>query len=185
MAWFVHTLCAIQLFAQEQGTVMSLIIRNIIVNIFYYGITVLMLPWLALSLEGHFGVVRHPSPILQLVSLFLCLIGAALQLWCIVLFQSIGAGTPSPVYPPEMLVVKGPYSWFRNPMNAGELIVLTAFSAWFASPTLLAYAISAAFVFHLFITLYEEPRNLTCCGEEYAQYCKNVNRWLPKLRLGS
>ncbi len=164
---------------------MNVTLRNILVNVFYYGVTILILPWLAMSVETFLGVVRQPSLIVQVVSVFVALSGAALQLWCIVLFQRIGGGIPSPVYPPKKLVVKGPYRWLRNPVNFGEMMVLLALSAWFASPALLAYTILAGLIFHLFIVLYEEPRHLKWFGEEYVQYRRNVNRWIPNLRAGS
>jgi protein-S-isoprenylcysteine O-methyltransferase Ste14 len=158
---------------------MSLTIRNIAVNGVYYGVTVLLLPLIALSLEHSFGIVSEPSNVLQAAAAILVVIGAGVQLWCILLFQIIGRGTPSPAYPPRTLVVKGPYTLCRNPMNVGELILLFGLSAWFASPLLLLYSIAVGISFHAFILMYEEPANLKRFGEDHAHYCKQVNRWIP------
>ena len=164
---------------------MNLTLRNILVNVFYYGVTIAILPWLAMSVETSLGVMRQPSAVLRAASAFLAVSGAALQLWCIVLLQKIGRGTPSPAYPPERLVVKGPYKWCRNPINCGELMVVLGLSGWFASPAVLAYTVLAGLAFHLFIVLYEEPKHLKRFGPGYAQYRRDVNRWIPNLKVGS
>ena len=42
--------------------------------------------------------------------------GAAVALWCIFTFAVVGRGTPAPLDPPRRLVIRGPYSFMRNPM---------------------------------------------------------------------
>ena len=34
----------------------------------------------------------------------------------------------------------------------------------------------------LFVLLYEEPTLREMFGAEYEEYCRNVRRWLPRLR---
>ena len=161
---------------------MSLILRNILINLFYYGVTLVALPWILLSLEFAVGIVRHPSLTIRVASILLASAGALLQFWCIALFHVSGMGTPSPAFAPKKLVTRGPYAWVRNPMNLGELLVFVALAAWFASPFLLAYTIIAALTFHSFIVKWEEPQHLRRFGKEYLTYESRVSRWIPKLK---
>lgn len=164
---------------QLPAKTMSLTFRNVLLNLVYYGLTVALFPWISLSLETHFGFVRHPSTVVRIVSVLLGVAGAALQTWCIAVFQSVGRGTPSPALAPKKLVTKGPYKWVRNPMNIGELMVFLALSGWFGSPLLFGYCVVAALAFHGFILVWEEPQHAIRFGEEYIRYRTSVNRWLP------
>lgn len=161
---------------------MSLTLKNILINLLYYGVTLIILPWAILYAESYVGIARHPSVILRAASVLLAFMGASLQLHCIALFQSLGKGTPSPAFAPKRLVTKGPYAYVRNPMNIGEVILFLALALWFASPLLVAYAALAAIAFHIFIVTWEEPQHLRRFGKEYSDYQRKVNRWIPKQR---
>lgn len=117
-----------------------------------------------------------------MAAVLLALSGAGLQLWCIVLFQSLGRGTPSPAFAPQKLVSEGLYALVRNPLNIGEVMLFLAIASWFASPLLLAYAALAALAFHCFIVKWEEPQHLKRFGEKYLEYRAKVNRWLPRFK---
>lgn len=157
----------------------NLTTKNVALNLFYYGLTMVLFPWIILSLEATFGITRHPSAVTRIPSVLLGIMGAALQLRCIFLFQSLGSGTPSPALAPTKLVTGGPYGRIRNPMNVGELLIFAALACWFGSPFLLGYTILAGLAFHGFIVLWEEPRHLTLFREEYSKYKTRVRRWLP------
>jgi protein-S-isoprenylcysteine O-methyltransferase Ste14 len=159
---------------------MNLTFKNIAINAGYYALTVLVAPWGLLKVEVAAGVLRPPNGTLRGAALVVGFAGAALQGWCICLFQRLGRGTPSPVLPPVRFVTQGPYRWLRNPMNLGELAVFLALADWYASLALLAYTAFAGLAFHLFILWCEEPRLLQDFGHEYARYAASVNRWLPR-----
>lgn len=162
-----------------ESPALSLTVKNILLNFVYYSVTVVILPWCLLSLETSLGFSHQPSLALHLCSIFVGLIGVSLQVWCIVLFQKVGAGTPSPLLPPKKLVTEGPYGWVRNPMNLGEVMLFFALAGWFASLALLAYALVAWLAFHLFIVYWEEPRQLERFGEEHERYKARVQTWIP------
>ncbi|MDQ3817318.1 MAG: isoprenylcysteine carboxylmethyltransferase family protein [Acidobacteriota bacterium] len=164
---------------------MSLTLKNVLINLLYYAITLIALPSLILYAESYLGIVRHPTTILRAFSILLGLVGAFLQLWCIALFQSHGRGTPTPALAPERLVTKGPYAHVRNPMNIGEVTLFLALALWFASPILTAYAVLAALAFHLFIVTWEEPEHKRRFGKGYSAYKAGVNRWIPKPKAWS
>lgn len=159
---------------------MGLTIKNILVNLFYYAFTLFAVPWVLLWLEARWDSIGRTPTGLRIIFIFLGIVGALLQLWCIILFQRVGKGTPSPAVPTNKLVTQGPYRLVRNPMNIGEVMVMLALAGWFASWMLLVYAVLAWLAFHVFIVTFEEPRHLKVFGGDYEEYKRSVNRWLPK-----
>lgn len=156
--------------------------RNVVVNLLYYATTVGAVPWVVLNLEDWLGLRRVPVPVLRVTALGLAVAAAGFQLWCITVFQRIGEGTPSPLWPPRRLVREGPYRWLRNPMNLGEVALFVALAMWFGSQALMAYALGAWFVFHVFVVYYEEPGLVRDFRRDYEDYCRGVGRWLPRVR---
>jgi protein-S-isoprenylcysteine O-methyltransferase Ste14 len=54
----------------------------------------------------------------------------------------------------------------------------------FGRVNLLAIAVAAVVVLGttLFVRLYEEPTLRKMFGAEYEEYCRNVRRWVPRIR---
>lgn len=152
---------------------MSLLAKNLAVNAVYYAITVLALPAAVLFFERPHGGSR----IGRITGAVAIAAGAALQLWCIVVFHRRGRGTPTPALPPQELVTNGPYAWIRNPMNVGEVLLFAGLAAWFGSIGLALYTAAAWLAFHLFVTRYEEPRLARTFGARYEEYRATVGRW--------
>src|SRR5262245_50913188 len=83
--------------------------------------------------------------------------GGSVLLWCAADFVRKGRGTPAPVEPPKELVVEGLYRYVRNPMYVGVLTATAGHAFWFGSLRLAGYVLALWLIFHLFVTLYEEP----------------------------
>ena len=107
-------------------------------------------------------------------------LGVAGYLWCALDFAFAGHGTPAPIDPPKLLVVRGLYRYARNPMYISVLLVMSGESVLFRSWTLCRYALVFWAGFHLFVWLYEEPTLREKFGASYEDYCQRVNRWLPR-----
>ena len=75
----------------------------------------------------------------------------------------------------------GFYRYVRNPMYLAVLVVLLGQTLLFGHVGVLIYAIFVALYAHGFVVLYEEPTLQDTFGAEYAQYCRQVRRWLPRL----
>jgi protein-S-isoprenylcysteine O-methyltransferase Ste14 len=112
----------------------------------------------------------------------LWLLGGLIILWCFWEFTFTGDGTPAPIDPPTQLVTTGLYHSVRNPIYVGVLTILIGHFLWFKSIWMLAYAVVTFLVFHLFVTVYEEPTLKAKFGTAYEQYCTSVPRWIPKIR---
>jgi protein-S-isoprenylcysteine O-methyltransferase Ste14 len=88
------------------------------------------------------------------------------------------------VAPPKRLVVVGFYRYVRNPMYVGFLTGWTGLWVLFGKGNLVVIAVACLVVLgvHLFVIGYEEPKLRKMFGAEYEQYCRNVRRWIPRLR---
>jgi protein-S-isoprenylcysteine O-methyltransferase Ste14 len=125
-------------------------------------------------------VFEDPRP----AGFFIIALGAALALPAIVLFAWRGLGTPALFDPPRRLVVSGPYRFMRNPMYTGMALVLLGEAIAFPALTGPMLVILAVFIalFTAMVMTYEEPALREKFGGDYVEYCRNVRRWLPRLR---
>ncbi len=111
-------------------------------------------------------------------------IGAAIGLPCVWQFAWRGLGTPAPFDPPRRLVISGPYRFVRNPMYLGMGTALLGEGIVFPKITtlMLTMVIVLAVAVSAFIMLYEEPTLRRLFDGDYENYCRNVRRWIPRLR---
>jgi len=56
----------------------------------------------------------------------------------------IGRGTPAPIDEPDKLIVQGLYSYVRNPMYIGVLLVIVGWAIYFRSLGVASYGFCAA-----------------------------------------
>jgi protein-S-isoprenylcysteine O-methyltransferase Ste14 len=111
----------------------------------------------------------------------LMLIGLVLLLWCVRDFYIAGKGTIAPWDPPKHLVLIGLYRHVRNPMYIAVLALVSGWSVCLASPLLALYVIVLSITFHIRVTVSEEPLLSSRFGDEWTQYCDNVDRWFPRI----
>lgn len=64
------------------------------------------------------------SILVLLIGASVALLGLGLVLWTIIIFKTLGKGTPNPKMPPTELVIRGPYLYSRNPMALGGFLFL-------------------------------------------------------------
>jgi protein-S-isoprenylcysteine O-methyltransferase Ste14 len=111
-------------------------------------------------------------------------LGFAVALRCVWDFGWTGHGTPAPIAPPTRLVVVGFYRYVRNPMYLGFFAGWIGLWVVFGRANLALIAVACAVVLgvFLFVVLYEEPTLRKTFGAQYEEYCRNVRRWVPRLR---
>jgi protein-S-isoprenylcysteine O-methyltransferase Ste14 len=132
--------------------------------------------WLGFHIEA---VAAHWRWLAALPSV----LGFAVALRCVWDFGWTGHGTPVPIAPPQRLVVVGFYRHVRNPMYVGFAVGWIGLWIAFGHANLAIAAVAAvALGVHLFVILYEEPTLRRKFGAEYEAYCRNVSRWLPRLK---
>jgi protein-S-isoprenylcysteine O-methyltransferase Ste14 len=109
-------------------------------------------------------------------------IGVLIDGWCMLDFALRGLGTPAPFDPPRRLVVSGLYRFVRNPMYVGMGIILIG-EAWLTGRIEIIYEMLIALALvSTFVIIYEEPVLRSKFGEAYTDYCRNVRRWIPRVR---
>jgi protein-S-isoprenylcysteine O-methyltransferase Ste14 len=141
------------------------------------GLVAGLVPWLV----TRWHVADHPGWVdpLRWAGLVLALGGAALVTAEFVRFARAG-GSPAPPVPTATLVTAGTYRWVRNPMYVAVVAAILGQAAWFVSGWLVVYAAVALLVMTTFVVAYEEPTLRTQFGDDYAAYCRDVPRWIPR-----
>lgn len=139
--------------------------------------------WLASLVQRYdplFGFTLPPW--LSPVGWVLIFIGLTVAGSCVSVFATRGEGTPAPFDPPQKFVANGPYRYVRNPMYLGALCALIGGGLMTQSISVLLLALAAFILVNVFILVYEEPSLQQRFGDSYSEYCRRINRWIPKLR---
>lgn len=133
--------------------------------------------WIASAAGLQFRMQFSPGGVVLLVC------GAVIVLWCIWEFAWTGRGTPAPFDPPRRLVIRGPYRFVRNPMYLGLGVFLAGEALSLRDLIGRMFVLIAVLwmVVTVFVVFYEEPALRRLFGADYADYCRNVRRWIPRL----
>jgi protein-S-isoprenylcysteine O-methyltransferase Ste14 len=145
------------------------------------GIIPFIIIWLTRGTQ--FAVsVASPQQVVFWLAILVVGIAFVLIIRTVTLFFKVGKGTPAPWDPPKRFVVLGPYRYMRNPMITGALLVLLAESLIFQSWPLACWMCVFFIGNTIYFPLVEEKGLERRFGEEYAVYCRNVPRWIPRLK---
>ena len=98
-------------------------------------------------------------------------------------FALIGGGTPAPIAPTKVLVVKGLHHFVRNPMYIGVGLIIGGQAWLFHSRHIAIYLACFCVIVHVFVLFYEEPTLRRQFGEEYDRYRASVPRWIPRFTI--
>src|SRR6266446_1994560 len=158
---------------------MFVLVRAVTYAALFIGLVLIYLPARLLSWSG---IVRPAAiEVQQVAGMVIGVAGAAVAVWCIFTFASIGRGTPAPFDPPRRLVIQGPYRFVRNPMYIGAGLALASAALFYESLPLLGYARLFFLVTYVFVVGYEEPTLRRTFGQEYEAYCDRIRRWWPRV----
>ena len=154
-------------------------IASLAVGAAFFGLWFWVLPpWLGFRVETA-GAANW-----RWLAAFPSVLGFAVALRCVWDFGRTGRGTPAPVAPPQRLVVLGFYRYVRNPMYLGFATGWIGLWVVFEHANLVAIIAVAdvAIAVHLFVVFYEEPTLRKKFRADYVDYCRNVDRWWPRVR---
>lgn len=139
--------------------------------------------WIALRVrvfDGSFGISLPAGA--RVPGLILMVLGAMVGLTCVGTFVARGRGTPAPFDAPRAFVTSGPYRYVRNPMYVGGVTLLAGLAFYERSLSILLLSLVLFLIVHLLVFFYEEPQLKARFGVTYADYCRAVPRWMPRLR---
>jgi len=105
--------------------------------------------------------------------------GAALVLETTARFALQGRGTPAPWAPPERFVERGSYRFVRSPMYLGVILLVVGQGLLLGREVLFIWAVAAWLIFTAFLVFYEEPQLRRRFGDDYENYTRRVQRWVP------
>ena len=130
------------------------------------------------------------SPDLALIQwimlILFAFVGIGLSVWSIVYMKNVGKGNPFDAFNHEVaprtssLMTDGPYGICRNPMLLGVFV-------YHIGVLIALLSIGALIVFIIEVIIMnvqvkrEEQRLKSDFGNDYVEYAKRVNRFLPKL----
>lgn len=158
---------------------LSTLLKTLVFTVFVPGTVTVIIPYLLI--RSNSPMARTEIGVAGYAGLLLLIPGVLIYLWCAYDF-AVSRGTPAPIDPPKELVVRGLYRYIRNPMYVGVLSIVFGVAIWFGSALTAIYGAALWLMFHLFVTFYEEPTLRRLFGESYEQYCREVGRWIPKVR---
>ncbi|HVX26741.1 MAG TPA: isoprenylcysteine carboxylmethyltransferase family protein [Parafilimonas sp.] len=150
--------------------------RNWLFIIFYALLFVPNVP--QLFTEKNFGPNYYLYPLI--IGLVITIAGQAIRGATIGLAYIIRGGKNKKVYA-EDLVTTGIFSHCRNPLYVGNILMLAGVGV--LSNSLLYVVIMIPFFLFVYqaIVLAEENFLRNKFGEQFNNYCVNVNRWVPRL----
>ncbi|MCH6561410.1 MAG: isoprenylcysteine carboxylmethyltransferase family protein [Myxococcales bacterium] len=152
--------------------------KSLLNAVLFFCIFMILLPWGAHHLLPA-GLDLYPG-VRMWAAVFLGLSGLAIWIHGFDFFSRYGRGTPLPLDAPRHLVTSGLFGVVRNPIIAGELMVIWAEVLYLASLGLIVYAVLMSLAGHLLVVYVEEPELRERFGETYEAYCRDVPRWFPR-----
>ncbi|MGA3246297.1 MAG: methyltransferase [Bacteroidota bacterium] len=157
---------------------MFVLVRSVTYAALFIGLVLIYVPARLLTWSG----IVPPAAIevQQVAGMVLGAAGAAVALWCVFTFATVGRGTPAPFDPPRRLVIQGPYRFVRNPMYIGAGLALASAALFYESLPLLGYTGLFFLATQIFVVWYEEPTLRQTFGQEYEAYSRQVRRWWPR-----
>jgi protein-S-isoprenylcysteine O-methyltransferase Ste14 len=164
---------------KEHGAEWPTTMASLMVGLAFFSLWFWLLPgWLGFRMD-----VARLVPWRWIVAL-VSVLGFAVAARCVWDFGRTGHGTPAPMAPPKRLVVVGFYRYVRNPMYLGFFCGwsgLWMVFGWWNWPAIGVVALVIVGVM-AFVRLYEEPTLRRLFGADYEEYCRNVRRWVPRVR---
>jgi protein-S-isoprenylcysteine O-methyltransferase Ste14 len=145
----------------------------------------LLFAWIALQVrvfDPALGVSLPAGATMGAIGILLMIAGGALVLSCIIIFVVRGKGTPALFDAPREFVASGPYRYVRNPMYIGGLFLLVGFALYQHSVSILLFAAVLIPVANVLVIFHEEPRLRRMFARSYEEYCRRVNRWVPRMK---
>ena len=108
--------------------------------------------------------------------------GLLLAGWSVSRFFMV-KGTPVPTSPPPKLITTGLYSYIRNPMALGGLLILESLGFYFGSLSLIiVFAPLPVLLYALWIKAVEETELELRFGQDYREYKKRVPMFIPRFK---
>ncbi len=148
--------------------------------VIFWGVFLWVIPMAIVELEGYLSLPRFMHPFQRIGSITLLVAASSLGLWSAWTMATCGAGTPLPTATASNLVIAGPYRMVRNPMAVAGIAQGAAVGWLCGSYSVIVYALTGIFAWHVFVRPSEEADLKQRFGEGYTAYRESVNLWIPR-----
>lgn len=115
-----------------------------------------------------------------IVGVLVFLVGLGFGVWSNWAEVTIGSGTPLPMLPTRHLVVQPPFTYCRNPMGLGAILIYAGVAIWLGSLSAVVLVAGFAGAFVLYVKLVEERELEARFGAEYVAYKQTTPFLLPR-----
>jgi len=137
--------------------------------------------WLLLGVVVHYAIVPAHVPVGRTIGVgagvLIVLAGIAIGVPARIQFTRTGQ-SPIPWKPSPQLILKGPYTFTRNPMYVGLTIIQTGLGVAFNNLWVSLFALFALVTTHFVAVLPEERYLSETFGDSYQTYLARVRRYL-------
>jgi protein-S-isoprenylcysteine O-methyltransferase Ste14 len=116
------------------------------------------------------------------IGLLFIAVGWLFANWTVKVQFSLGRGTPVPFMATQKLVVKGPYTYCRNPMTLGTTIFYLGIAIWLGSLSAVGLGLVYPVGILIYIKLIEERELEERFGSEYLEYKMRAPFLIPRFR---
>lgn len=147
-------------------------------------VVLVLVPAALLWISGSGWTPAGPHDALVWIGGGLGVAGLVLTAWTIRI-TTHGRARPTGAWPPERLVVGGPYAHVRNPMILAGALVLAGESLSLHSWALGAWMVSFVVLHAFYFPCIEERALERRFGAAYRAYREHVPRWIPRRRAWS
>jgi protein-S-isoprenylcysteine O-methyltransferase Ste14 len=128
------------------------------------------------------GIPQFSFSFQKIVAAILFVILSSIGISAAISMSKIGQGTPLPFDTAKKLVVKGIYSFVRNPMAISGIGQGLMVALFLGSPLVFLYTLMGAFIWQLIFRPLEEEDLLKNFGADYENYQENVRCWIPNFK---
>lgn len=118
---------------------------------------------------------------MDVAGLLLALLGQSLRAVTIGYKYIVRGGKGGKVYA-DGLVTSGMFAHARNPLYLGNLLILAGLIVIHNNPWVYLIGLPAVGCFYVAIVTAEEAYLRRKFGEDYVRYCRQVPRWIPRLK---
>ncbi len=126
----------------------------------------------------HFPKFRY-GLINPVIGLTFMVVGWLFANWTVRVQFTVGKGTPIPLMATQKLIVRGPYTYCRNPMTLGTDLFYLGIALWLGSISALGLGLVYPVGILIYIKLVEERELEKRFGSEYLEYKKKTPFLIP------
>jgi protein-S-isoprenylcysteine O-methyltransferase Ste14 len=144
-----------------------------------------VLPFILITLGSRIDQWLHWSPILYepfnlILGWLLIMAGWIFGIWSIYVQFTLGRGTPVPIMATQKLIIQAPYTYCRNPMALGAIVMYMGVAILFGSMGALVLELFGAGILLTYIKRVEEKEMVSRFGQEYLVYKQRTSFLIPR-----